>query len=321
MLQQTQVSQVTPYYRRFLKAFPTIKKLAQAPLDRVLKVWEGMGYYARARHLVQAAQIIEREHAGQFPHDLEAVRRLPGIGPYTAAAILSIAFHQRLAVLDGNVIRVLARLTAWPDEVKSNSAKKKLQALADALLPRKNPGDFNEAMMELGALVCTPTQPLCSSCPIALFCQAGQSGEPERFPHKRPKKKKPHHHIAAAIIWRRGKILIARRKEQDLLGGLWEFPGGKQEPGESLEQTVVREVREELGIMVRVRDFFAQVKHQYTHISITLHVYHCDYVSGVPVALDCAAWRWLRPLALREYAFPRANGKIIEKLLAEKTRR
>ncbi|OPZ72943.1 MAG: putative A/G-specific adenine glycosylase YfhQ [bacterium ADurb.Bin478] len=315
LLQQTQVQQVIPYYRRFCKAFPSLKKLADARLDQVLKVWEGMGYYARARHLLQAARIIQKEHAGFFPQDYDAVRRLPGIGPYTAAAILSIAFQQRYAVVDGNVARVVSRLAAFSGEVQSTANKKILQAMADTLLPASTPGDFNEAMMELGALLCTPAAPQCGVCPLARCCRARQQGEPERFPVKRAKKKRPHHEVAAAIIWRQGRILLARRLEQGLLGGLWEFPGGKREKGETLEQTVVREVREELGVRVRVREFFIKVDHQYSHFSVTLHVFHCDWVSGSPQPLGCSDWRWVRPKDLETFAFPRANGKIIKVLL------
>ncbi|HPI72134.1 MAG TPA: A/G-specific adenine glycosylase [bacterium] len=315
MLQQTQVQQVIPYYRRFCKQFPSIKKLANARLDQVLKVWEGMGYYARARHLLQAARMIQKQHAGVFPQDYNAVRRLPGIGPYTAAAILSIAFQQRYAVVDGNVVRVLSRLAAFPGEVQTTGNKKILQTLADTLLPVKGPGDFNEAVMELGALLCTPTAPHCGVCPLARCCRARQQGEPERFPFKRAKKKRPHHEVAAAIIWRQGRILLARRPERGLLGGLWEFPGGKREKGETLEQTAVREVREELGVRVRVRKFFFKVNHQYTHFSVTLNVFHCDWVSGRPRPIGCSGWRWVLPKELERFAFPRANGKIIEALL------
>ena len=315
MLQQTQVQQVIPFYRRFCKEFSSIKKLANARLDQVLKVWEGMGYYARARHLLQAAQMIQKEHAGVFPQDYDAVRRLPGIGPYTAAAILSIAFQQRHAVVDGNVVRVLSRLSAFSGQVQATDSKKILQSMADTLLPVKSPGDFNEAMMELGALLCTPTAPHCGVCPLARCCRARQQGEPERFPVKRAKKKRPHHEVAAAIIWRQGRILLARRPEQGLLGGLWEFPGGKREKGETLERTAVREVREELGVRVRVREFFIKVDHQYTHFSVTLNVFHCAWVSGSPQPLGCSDWRRVRPQELLPFAFPRAKGTVIEALL------
>ncbi len=316
MLQQTQVQQVLPYYRRFLKEFPTIKKLATAPLDQVLKVWEGMGYYARARNLHKAAKIIVQQHRGRFPQEYESIRRLPGFGPYTTAAVLSIAFNQPYAVVDGNVLRVLSRLYAYDKDIRSATGKKELQVKADLLLSKRYPGLFNEAMMELGALICTPAAPLCDRCPLFCFCLACKQGKQHLYPVRISKKKRPHYQIAAAIIWHEGKILIARRPEQGLLGGLWEFPGGKVEPGETLEQAVVREVVEELGVAIRVRELFMRVNHAYTHFTITLHAFHCDWLSGTPQTLGCTDWQWIKPAQLQNFAFPRANAKIIEKLLA-----
>jgi A/G-specific adenine glycosylase len=315
MLQQTQVQQALPYYRRFLKEFPTLKKLAEAPLDQVLKAWEGMGYYARARNLHKAAKIILHHHRGVFPREYEQVRALPGIGPYTAAAILSIAFAQPYAVVDGNVLRVLSRLLAYKKEVKSVIGKKELQGVADELLSKKQPGIFNEAMMELGAMICMPTAPLCARCPLSSFCLAYKQGKQLHFPVRIPKKQRPHYQIAAAIIWHEEKILIARRPEQGLLGGLWEFPGGKLEPGETLEQAAVREVAEELGVEIKVRELFRCVDHAYTHFTIRLHAFHCDWIGGEPQTLACTDWRWVKPTELEEYAFPRANTKIIKQLL------
>ncbi len=317
MLQQTQVQQALPYYERFLGRFPDVAALAAAPLDAVLKAWEGMGYYARARNLHRAAAEIVQKHGGKFPSQPDEVRQLPGIGPYTAAAILSIAFGRPEAVVDGNVVRVITRLTAMAEESKSAAGRKKIAAIAQGFLDPGRPGDFNEAVMELGAMVCTPKAPLCSTCPLAACCAARAQGDPERFPVKAAAKARPHHQIAAALIWRDGELLIARRLEKGLLGGLWEFPGGKQEGDEALERTVVREVAEELGIVVEAGRHYMSVNHAYTHFSITLHAFHCFYRSGEPACLGCSDWRWILPARLGEYAFPRANVKIIEKLLQE----
>lgn len=317
MLQQTQVQQVLPYYHRFLSRFPDLNTLARAPLEHVLKAWEGMGYYARARHLHKTAQIIVQHYSGVFPDEYDALLKLPGIGPYSAAAIASLAFNRRHAVLDGNVLRVLSRLFALSSDPRSATARKKLQEWLDLAISKHRPGAFNEAMMELGALICTPQSPLCSKCPVAGLCKARLAGEPENYPPAVKKKPRPHHHIGVGLIWHRGKLLIARRPEQGLLGGLWEFPGGKQEQGEKLAATVKREIREELGIDVSVKDFFMQVEHQYSHFTVSLHVFHCRYVKGTPRPLGCTEWRWLRPAELTSFAFPRANGKIIERLLSE----
>ena len=314
MLQQTQVKKVAPYFVRFMHALPTIVSLAAAELDAVLKLWEGLGYYARARNLHKAANIIIEKHDGVFPRQLEAIRHLPGIGAYTAAAIMSIAFGADLAVVDGNVNRVLSRLFALPMSPKSGEGKKIVGEKAAMLLAHGHAGDHNQAIMELGALVCTPRSPQCAGCPVNKFCAARAQKRQQDFPIKLAPKKRPHRHIAVGIVWQDDHILIDRRKKEDMLGGLWEFPGGTVEEGESYEQTVVREIREELDIDVKVLAHLGTVEHQYSHFTITMHAYHCAFVSGDPKAVECDAWRWIKKEQLDEFAFPRANGKIIELL-------
>lgn len=317
MLQQTQVKKVIPYYKKFLHTFPTVNDLANADLSQVLKVWEGLGYYARARNLHKAAKIVVNEHHGAFPSDPEQVRNLPGIGAYTAAAILSIAFGQNLPVLDGNVIRVLSRLFAIDLNTKSAQGKSHLLAIARELLQPGLAGTFNQAMMELGAMVCTPKSPKCGECPLAKKCRAKETNTINSYPIKTPKKERPHYHIAVGIIWRGDEILIARRPEEGLLGGLWEFPGGKLENGETLQQAVAREISEELDVQVSVQELLTVIKHQYTHFKITLHAFHCQYLSGVPKAIGCTEWRWVKKEELDAFAFPTANRKILNQLLQE----
>ncbi len=317
MLQQTQVRQVLPYYERFLARFPDIPSLAAAPLDAVLKAWEGMGYYARARNLHRAAGEIMARYGGRFPQERDVVLGLPGVGVYTAAAILSIAFGRPEVVVDGNVVRVIARLTAMAEEARG-AGRRRIEGMAAAFFDPGRPGDFNEAMMELGAVICTPRAPVCALCPVAACCAALKEGAPERYPVKSPRRAKPHHQIAAALIWQEGRLLIARRPEKGLLGGLWEFPGGKQESGESLEQAAVREAAEELGVEIEVVARFISIDHAYTHFSITLHLFHCRYLGGEPACKACSDWRWITPEQLQEYAFPRANLRAIEALLEEK---
>ena len=317
MLQQTQVKKVIPYYKKFLDTFPTVYDLANADLSRVLKVWEGMGYYARARNLRKAAKIVVNEHHGVFPADPDQVENLPGIGPYTAAAILSIAFGQNLPVLDGNVIRVLSRLFAINLNPKSAQGKSRFFAIAQELLQLGLAGTFNQAMMELGAMVCKPKSPLCGECPLEKKCLAKETNTVTSYPVKSPKKERPHYHIAAGIIWRGDEILIARRPEEGLLGGLWEFPGGKLENGETLQQAVTREISEELDIRVSVQELLMVIKHQYTHFKITLHAFHCQYLSGDPKAIGCTEWRWVKREDLDAFAFPTANRKILDQLLQE----
>jgi A/G-specific adenine glycosylase len=226
MLQQTRVQAVIPYFRKFLQHFPNVKKLAAAPEQELLASWSGLGYYSRARNLQKAAQMIVEEHSGEFPRDLAAALRLPGIGRYTAAAVLSIAYGAPLAVLDGNVARVLARLCAVHADLKSTAGYRKLSSLAAGLLAPRRPGDFNQAMMELGATVCLPQQPRCDACPLAIDCVALRRNEVRRYPPLRPKKKPAlRRYVAALIRDRAGRMLIVERPGSDgWMKGFWELP-------------------------------------------------------------------------------------------------
>lgn len=315
MLQQTRVDQALPYYLRFLDAFPTLPDLAAADLDDVLVKWEGLGYYSRARNFYRAVQQVAEQYDGHVPSDYDAFRALPGVGPYTAAAVLSIAFGGPYAVLDGNVIRVLTRVFGVEDNAKKTSTLRRLQATADALLDTEQPGRFNEAMMELGATVCTPRSPACPACPVRTVCTAFAEGDPEHYPNVPKKKPTPHFDIAVAVISDAdGRMLIQQRPEDGLLGGLWEFPGGKREADESLEAACAREVREELGLNVDVGAGFAPIKHAYSHFRITLYAFACTVVSGTPHSDAGRPFRWVTPDELDGYAFPRANRRLIEQL-------
>jgi A/G-specific adenine glycosylase len=316
MLQQTQVATVLPYYERFLARFPVVQALAAAPLDEVLKLWEGLGYYARARRLRAAAQMIVAEHAGRIPDAMDTLLALPGIGRYTAGAILSIAYGQDVPALDGNVRRVLSRLFAIAEDVTRDPGQRKLWALAESLLPPGQAGDFNQALMDLGATICTPRAPACARCPLAQDCLAHQMGQETQFPVRRPRRSAPHYQVTAGVVWDGlGRFLIAQRPLDSMLGGLWEFPGGKQESGESLADCLRRELREELGIEVAVGAPLAVVQHAYTHFRITLHAFHCEIVAGPPQALGCADWRWITLSDVGQFAFSAADRRIIAALL------
>jgi A/G-specific adenine glycosylase len=316
MLQQTQVATVIPYFERFLAEFATVEALASAPLDRVLKRWEGLGYYSRARNLHRAAQAIASN--GGFPADAAGLQALPGIGRYTANAIASIAYNEPVAVLDGNVMRVLSRLYDIADDISATATRKRLWALAESLVPPTRPGDYNQAMMELGRTICKPRQPICSACPLTEHCLAFQRGTQSERPVKAPKGKTPHYDVAAGVIYNDGgQLLIAQRPAEGLLGGLWEFPGGKQEPGETLQECLARELVEELAIRVEVGGFFVKVKHAFTHFRITLHAFRCRYVDGPPQAIGCADWRWVTLDELDQFAFGHADRQIIAELRAQ----
>jgi A/G-specific adenine glycosylase len=315
MLQQTQVDTVAPYYERFLARFPTVAALAEASLEEVLKLWEGLGYYARARNLYAAAKQVVTEHSGQVPNTFEALLALPGVGRYTAGAVASIAFGQDVPAVDGNVRRVLARVFAVREDVGRSAAQRELEALAEKLLPPGQAGAFNEALMELGAVVCTPRAPKCDRCPLRKPCQAYATGEQEALPAKRLRKRTPHYDVAAAVtIAKDGRVLVAQRNARDFLGGLWEFPGGKCEDGETLSECLSREMREELDVEVEVDEKLTVVKHAYTHFRITLHAFRCRVVSGKPRCLDCAAFRWVSPAELDALPMSVADRKIAQVL-------
>jgi len=288
MLQQTQVTKVQDYYMRFIARFPTVVALAEASLDDVLKQWEGLGYYSRARALHRAAQEVVARHGGELPADVEALRRLPGIGAYTAGAIASIAFGIPAPAVDANIRRVLARLLALTAPALSD-----LEEAASVLMPPETPGTFTEALMELGATLCRPKSPQCLLCPWRDFCRALALGQPETFPAPRPRKPIPHYDVVAAVTLRDdGRVLVARRRQKDMLGGLWEFPGGKREAGETLSEALRRELQEEMGIEVAVGEQLTVVQHAYTHFRITLYAFACRLVAGEPRCIECDAFRW-----------------------------
>ncbi len=315
MLQQTRVDTVIPYYHRFLGAFPTVYDLADADQQKVLKQWEGLGYYSRGRNLHQAAKMVVNRFNGNIPSDYETITQLKGIGPYTAAAVLSIAFQKKHAVVDGNVIRVLARFYGIEDDIRSGKTKKRVQAFADELISEDEPGDFNQAIMELGATVCTPKNPLCNQCPLSSDCVAYQTVKTDTIPYKSPAKKVPHHQIAVGIIVnQKNELLIALRPNDVMLGGLWEFPGGKKENGESLPDTVSRELTEELGVEVDVYKKFKKLKHAYSHFKITMHAYWCTILNGTPKPISGKELRWVSLSEIDQYPFPKANKTLIDEL-------
>ena len=318
MLQQTQVDTVIPYYRRWLKRFPAVKALADAPLGDVLALWEGLGYYSRARNLRKAAQKVMAEYGGRLPRDTASLQSLPGVGRYTAGAIASIAFNVDAAVLDGNVKRVLARVFNIADDVKSPAGERKLWALAESLVPLGRAADHNQALMDLGATICKPQNPACLLCPLLGICKAQRLGLQDKRPVVKKKPPTPHYDVTAAIIRNNGRVLIAQRPADKLLGGLWEFPGGKCEPGESLQECLKREIREELGMRIEVSQQRLTLRHAFTHFKITLHVFEAEWVGGGPRALEVAAFKWVRTSQLVDYAMGKTDRAIARSIVAEK---
>ncbi|MBN1816210.1 MAG: A/G-specific adenine glycosylase [Sedimentisphaerales bacterium] len=311
MLQQTRVTAVIPFFKRFISAFPTVKALANAKIDTVLKHWEGLGYYSRARNLHAAARTICMEYEGNLPTDVTRLRTLPGIGRYTAGAIASIAFGADEPVLDGNVVRVLCRMECIEADPRQAQIQERLWALVRGLIPKGQASDLNQALMELGAMICLPKNPQCLICPARQYCLALLHQKQQSIPFRSKKKPLPRYTIAVGVIWKQGRILIDRRNADGLLGGMWEFPGGKKKKGESLRQTVTREVWEEVGLEIDVQKKITAVPHAYSHFRICLHAFHCQWTSGKARPLGCDKVRWIWPSQLKQYAFPAANQKII----------
>lgn len=317
MLQQTRVETVRERWGRFLSRFPDLLSLARADEQELLKEWEGLGYYRRARNLRAAAQALVAAGSTRLPRTRAELERLPGFGPYTAAAVASIAYGEPAAVLDGNVERVLSRFANVREPVRAPAARRRLNQLAQRLLDPRRPGDWNQALMDLGATVCRPRAPACPLCPWRKGCAGLAAGNPEDLPVTPQRRALPHRHIAAGLVWRGRRLLIARRPQDGLLGGLWEFPGGKQQEGESLEQACAREIREETGLDVTVAQRFLSLDHAYSHFRITLHLFHCRAGRGAPRPLSCEAPRFVALGDLASYPFPRANARALSALLAD----
>lgn len=315
MAQQTRLETVIPYYLRWMARFPDIQALAHADQSEVLRLWEGLGYYSRARNLHRAAQIVVERHRGQLPSDLDALISLPGIGRYTAGAITSLAFGQDQPLVDGNVKRVLARLINLQEAVNTSAGEKLVWQLAGEMLPPGKAADFNQALMDLGATICLPRNPDCADCPWASECLANELGLQDELPHKKPKVKVPHHTVTGAVIRREDKVLIAQRPANGLLGGMWEFPGGKQEDGEDLPTCLQREIQEELGVRINVGSKLGTFRHAYTHFKVTLHAFHCQLNVGQPRPLEAQALQWVGLRELAQYPMGKIDRQISDKLI------
>jgi A/G-specific adenine glycosylase len=321
MLQQTQLAVVLPYWRRWMAVFPDLEVLAAADEQRLLLLWQGLGYYSRARRLLQAArQLVPAMSMDQrasttppWPTSLAGWQALPGLGRSTAASILSSAFDQPEAILDGNVKRVLARLIASPAPPARQLAG--FWRLSETLLDRRRPRSFNQAVMDLGATVCTPRNPRCEVCPWRGWCAAYAAGDPARYPVKEAPRTVPFQVIGVGVVFdNAGRVLIDQRHEEGLLGGLWEFPGGKQEEGEAITATIERELAEELAIAVEVGEELIVIEHAYSHKRLQFVVHLCRWQAGEPQPLASQQVRWVEPAELDAYPFPAANARIIAAL-------
>jgi A/G-specific adenine glycosylase len=318
MLQQTQIATAVPYYRAFVRAFPTVRKLAAASLGEVLRLWAGLGYYSRARNLQRAAQVIVGVHGGRLPRTYAELRALPGVGDYTAGAVASIAFGERVPAVDGNALRALARVGYFTGNVRSGPCRRRLQELARAAVPAARPGDYNQALMELGSLVCTPRGPACPECCLAAVCEAFRRGEQDRIPSRRARPRTRTVHVVLGVVRRNGRVLIAQRPAGGVWGGLWEFPNA--EAAEAPAETLVRHLAETFGLRVEVGETLTTLTHGIMHRRTRLEARHCRVVAGRVRARAHVEARWVRPEDLAEYALPAPHRRVADRLLAHERR-
>ena len=313
MLQQTQMDRVVDYFNRWVKRFPDIYDLAQASEEEIFKLWEGLGYYARARNILKAADILVNQFSGNLPADHQALLNLPGIGKYTAGAIMSLAFNKEYPIVDANIERLFSRIFNIDTPVKDKENKRFIWQKAKELIPRGEARHFNQALMELGALVCTPRNPLCSMCPVQKHCEAFQLGVVAERPISNRSNNFIPIEMVTGILIHKGKIFIQKRLENDVWGNLWEFPGGRLKPGENPEEALCREYLEETEFRIGNLEKIMVVKHGYTRYRVTLHCYYCKLLNGraTPVLHAAQESRWVMPSELNKFAFPAGHRKLI----------
>ena len=312
ILQQTSVESGIAHYQHFLEVFPTLDALATASLDTVLKTWEGFGYYTRARNLHKAAQMLQSQ-GGQLPTTAAGWLALPGIGRYTAGAIASIAFGEPVAAVDGNCRRVLARLFGIRRSIDDADGQKELDSIAASLVPDRHPGDFNQAIMDLGATICVPKRPRCSQCPVAQFCEAFRSGIQDQIPVRKARPTPPHVDEVVAVLMRRGRSWMGQRPHEALLGGLWEFPSIRPNPGESSTQALER-LLTSLGVSESAPEDLGTVSHAYSHFSVDLHVYRCPHPEGKPTSSFFSQTKWSAQEDVERSALPGVVRKVLARL-------
>ena len=321
LLQQTRVAQAAPYFERFVREFPSVDALARAPADRVLKVWQGAGYYARAHRLHAAARQLVRERGGRLPTTVGELATLPGVGPYIARAVAAIAFGRPCVAMEANGRRVAARWTREEGDVRDPTVSARLERNLAGVLPGSDPGTFNEAVMELGETICRPVQPLCPACPAAFACRAYRElDDPATIPRRAERARRPHVRAAVVVLSDRGRWLVQRRPASGLLPGLWEFPGGRIERGESPEEAARRELREETGLSAVRWVPLGTVRHAYSHFSVELHAFAAQLPATRASGAHGRRRRWVTPSEFRRLPVPKATEKVTALARAEATR-
>lgn len=314
MLQQTRVETVLPYYLRFMDRYPTVDALAEAPLEEVLKLWEGLGYYARARNLHKAARIVVDRFDGELPESEQELASLPGIGRYTADALGAIVFHRDALALEANLKRVLARLFNIHLDPKRPEGEKELRQRGMSILPAGKASEFNQALMDLGALICAPRSPACEVCPVEADCLAFQNNTQDELPIRQPKGPLPLRQAVAAVLHENDNVLVSRHPEGGLLGGLWGFPSGYKEEGESNQLALQRVVNEQLGLEIDVDQPLSPLNHTYTHFRVELQPFTCRVASGSGRLREREDVRWVKAHELSEAPMGKLDRMLSSRL-------
>lgn len=319
MLQQTQMERGVDYFKKWMNRFPDIKSVAKANEEKILKLWEGLGYYSRARNIKKTAALLVEKYAGLLPENHSALLTLPGIGRYTAGAIMSLAFNQDYPVVDANVERLFSRLFDLNVPVKEKNTHQFIWHKAQELIPSGKARYFNQALMELGALTCLPQNPKCDYCPVLGHCLSFKNGTMNNRPITSPVKKSIPIFMATGILIHDKKLFIQKRPENGVWANLWEFPGGRIEKGETPEQALVREYMEETEFEINNVQKIATVKHSYMNYRVTLHCFHCSLAKGIttPTLHAAQEYRWVLLEDLHDYAFPAGHRKLIKKISAQ----
>ena len=314
MAQQTQIDRVVGYFSRWMERYPDVASLADAHEEDALKLWEGLGYYSRARNILKAARLIRAEHGGVFPDSLNAIRALPGVGPYTAGAVASMAFGRPVPAVDANVLRVFSRLLDIDGSVRDAAVKRRVESVVGSLIPADRPGDFNQALMEFGALICRK-QPQCPSCPVSRHCAALERGTVGLRPVLPPAKSVIRIDMATGVLVHGGEVLMQKRLAEDVWPGLWEFPGGVIEGDETPKQALVREYQEEVELDIEVEEKITVIQYSYTRYRVTMHAYVCRLLDERPSELtfhEAQEGRFVHPAELDGFAFPAGHRRLIE---------
>ena len=313
MLQQTQIKTVIPYYNRWIETFPNIQMVANSQLDSLLKIWEGLGYYGRCVNFHNAAKIVLKNYDGKIPSDYNTFIKLPGVGKYTAGAVLSISFGVKIPAIDVNVFRVISRFYTLNKSVNTN---KTIYNLVSSMLEYvSSPGNFNQALMDFGSLVCVQKNPKCNICPISTDCKAYLKNQVNQFPKISKTISKPHYDVVVGMIWYNDKFYIQKRSLNSMLAGLWEFPGGKVNQGESFEIALKRGIKNETGFMPIIGNEIDSIEHSYSHFSISLHCFQC-FIKNKKLIYN-RKFEWIAPKDIENFSFPKANHKLFN-LISQK---